>query len=182
MTSTRSRRRVLVLALLAFVVATAAYAFTAGNTVPASKAGDGSGAITGYNVTNVAYNLDAANPQLIDSVEFDPDGRVTHIDVKASQPRSHWIWGAFKVTGAVLAELHALWLEPSRGDEYLGTLVNAYIERGGAATGWPIGSTYVDVGTLEGYREALRLLDGIGSASAPADPSAERRASSGADR
>jgi hypothetical protein len=90
MTSTRSRRRVLVLALLAFVVATAAYAFTAGNTVPASKAGDGSGAITGYNVTNVAYNLDAANPQLIDSVEFDLDAAAGEVKAKVQAAGTNW--------------------------------------------------------------------------------------------
>jgi dTDP-glucose pyrophosphorylase len=99
-------------------------------------------------------------PQRFDAVLFDPAGAVLHIDVKASAPRSNWIWGAFKVKGSVLRELHALWCEPSRGDEYLGTLVNAYLEQGGAARAWPLGETYVDVGTLAGYREALRLLDG----------------------
>jgi glucose-1-phosphate thymidylyltransferase len=99
-------------------------------------------------------------PQRFDAVLFDPAGAVLHIDVKASAPRSHWIWGAFKVKGSVLRELHALWCEPGRGDEYLGTLVNAYLEQGGAARAWPLGETYVDVGTLAGYREALRLLDG----------------------
>lgn len=90
MTSTRSRRRVLVLALLAFVVATAAYAFTAGNTVPASKAGDGAGAITGYTVSNVAYNLDAANPQLIDSVEFDLDAAAGEVKARVQAGGTNW--------------------------------------------------------------------------------------------
>jgi tRNA (mo5U34)-methyltransferase len=69
------------------------------------------------------------------------------------------VWGAFKVKGSVLGELHALWAEPGRRDEYLGTLVNAYLERGGAASAVSAGTTYVDVGTPAGYREALRLLD-----------------------
>ena len=99
-------------------------------------------------------------PQRFDAVVFDAGGSVLHIDVKASNPRSHWIWGAFKVRGSVLEELHALWSEPGRNDEYIGTLVNAYLERGGRARAWPIGETYVDVGTLDGYREAQRLLDG----------------------
>jgi glucose-1-phosphate thymidylyltransferase len=99
-------------------------------------------------------------PERFDAVVFDPAGAVLHIDVKTSAARSNWIWGAFKVRGSVLRELHALWREPGRGDEYLGTLVNEYLERGGSASAWPLGRTYVDVGTLGGYREALRLLDG----------------------
>ena len=59
--------------------------------------------------------------------------------------------------GTTLNDLHRLWLE--RGDEYLGTLFNEYIARGGSAFGAKIGECYVDVGTLNGYREALRLLD-----------------------
>ncbi len=97
-----------------------------------------------------------AKPQLFDAVEFDPDGTVTHIDVKASAPRSHWIWGACKVKGSVLADLYELWSEPGRGDESLGTLINAYLDRGGSATAWPIGERYVDIGSLDGYREALQ--------------------------
>jgi glucose-1-phosphate thymidylyltransferase len=98
-------------------------------------------------------------PQRFDAVEFDSGLNVTHIDVKVSAPRSHWVWGAFKVTGRVLRALHTLWSESDRGDEYLGTLVNAYLARGGVASAAPVGATYVDVGTLTGYREALRLLD-----------------------
>ena len=125
------------------------------------------------------------DPSRFDAVEFDPDGKVTHIDVKASAPRSQWIWGAFKITGHVLAELHALWSEPTRRDEYIGSLVNAFLARGGSATAWPIGHRYVDVGTLAGYREALRLLDGTVGATAPAEPGDESRplrASMGAER
>ena len=48
-------------------------AFAAGNTVPASKAGDGAGAISGYTVTNVKHTINASNPRNIDSVAFDLD-------------------------------------------------------------------------------------------------------------
>src|SRR5574337_1312133 len=47
-----------------------AYAFAASNTVPASSAGDGSGAISGYTVSNVHYTLNATNPANIDNVSF----------------------------------------------------------------------------------------------------------------
>jgi glucose-1-phosphate thymidylyltransferase len=51
-----------------------------------------------------------------------------------------------------------LWCRRGRADEYVGTLVNAYLEEGGKASGIRAGSAYVDVGTLYGYREAIRLL------------------------
>lgn len=102
-------------------------------------------------------------PWLFDAVVFVESGAVLAIDVKMAAPRSHWVWGAFKASGRVLRELHALWRELGRGDEYLGTLVNAYLARGGRARAIPSGASYVDVGTLHGYREAARLLD------APAD-------------
>ena len=44
-------RRLLGIMLLALLFTVAAYAFTAANTVPASNAGDGQGAISGYTVT-----------------------------------------------------------------------------------------------------------------------------------
>jgi dTDP-glucose pyrophosphorylase len=103
-------------------------------------------------------------PRLFDAVRFDDSGRVLGIEVKAPAPRSHWVWGAFKVSGRVLRELHALWCEPGRGDEYLGTLVNAYLERGGRAHALAAGTSYVDVGTLHGYREATSLLDTLARA------------------
>lgn len=59
--------------------------------------------------------------------------------------------------GSVLHALHRLWLD--RNDEYLGTLINAYMAEGGRVRGVRAGKSYVDVGTLNGYREALRLLD-----------------------
>jgi hypothetical protein len=89
------------------------------------------------------------------------------IQVKQADAASHWIWGAFKMPGAVFHELHALWRERAGEDEYFGTLVNAWLERGGEAVGIPAGESYVDVGTLHGYREALRLLSGEQRQAAP---------------
>jgi len=60
------------LALAALLMAVT-YAFTAANTVPASKAGDGTGAISGFVVSTIKYNLNATSPQNIDSVTFTLD-------------------------------------------------------------------------------------------------------------
>lgn len=46
------------------------FAFAASNTVPQSSAGDGAGLISGYAVSGVKYNLNAADPQNIDSINF----------------------------------------------------------------------------------------------------------------
>ncbi len=101
------------------------------------------------------------NPSAFDAVITDAAGRVLEVQVKQSHPDSSWIWGALKLPGGVFHALHSLWQEPGRGDEYLGTLVNAYLARGGQARGLAQGEAYVDVGTLNGYREALRLLETI---------------------
>jgi hypothetical protein len=63
----------LVLVLAGVGLSGAGYAFAAANTVPTSKAGDGSGAITGYTVSAVVYDLNAAAPQNIDQVTFNVD-------------------------------------------------------------------------------------------------------------
>jgi dTDP-glucose pyrophosphorylase len=97
-------------------------------------------------------------PELFDAVVTAPDGRVLEVQVKQPDPASFWIWGAFSMPGAVLHELHELWCERAQEDEYLGTLINAFIGRGGRAYGVRAGQAYVDVGTLNGYREAIRLL------------------------
>jgi dTDP-glucose pyrophosphorylase len=97
-------------------------------------------------------------PEFFDAVVTDDAGRVEEIQVKQMGARSHWVWGAFKATGRVLRELHDLWSRPERRDEYIGTLVNAWLAEGGEAAGVRAGETYVDVGTLNGYRDAVRLL------------------------
>ena len=56
--------------LIVLVLSMAIYAFAAANVVPASSAGDGSGAISGYTVSTIHYVLNAANPGNIDSVTF----------------------------------------------------------------------------------------------------------------
>ncbi|HEY8485634.1 MAG TPA: nucleotidyltransferase family protein [Longimicrobiales bacterium] len=97
-------------------------------------------------------------PELFDAVVTDEEGRVLEVRVKEPGVGCNWVWGAFRMPGAVLWELHRLWCERSQRDEYFGTLVNAYLARGGEARGVRAGEAYVDVGTVHGYREAIRLL------------------------
>ena len=69
----RSAPKPVRIGLLFVLVATAALiatAFTAANTVPATNAGDGSAAISGYTITGVTYTLNGANPQNLDAVDF----------------------------------------------------------------------------------------------------------------
>jgi glucose-1-phosphate thymidylyltransferase len=98
------------------------------------------------------------NPSSFDAVVTDEDGRVLDVQVKQTGTACRWIWGGMRMPGKVLQELFDLWCQRNRRDEYLGTLVNEYIARGGTAFGVKAGSAYVDVGTLHGYREAVRLL------------------------
>jgi glucose-1-phosphate thymidylyltransferase len=99
-----------------------------------------------------------ARPEFFDAVVTDENGRIEQIQVKQTNARSHWIWGAFKMPGYIFHALHQLWLNRNKQDEYFGTLINAYIAQGGEAYGVRAGESYVDVGTLHGYREAIRLL------------------------
>jgi hypothetical protein len=62
--------RLALISLGAFAVAGGAYAFTAANTVPNSNAGAGSGAVSGYTVSNLHYALNAATPTNVDSLSF----------------------------------------------------------------------------------------------------------------
>lgn len=108
-----------------------------------------------------------AHPELFDAVVTDDAGRVREIQVKQPTPTSSWVWGAFKLSGAVFHQLHDLWCERGRRDVYFGTLVNEHIARGGEALGVRAGEAYVDVGTLHGYREAIVLLSSQTGEQAP---------------
>ncbi|MBI3802761.1 MAG: nucleotidyltransferase family protein [Nitrospirae bacterium] len=111
-------------------------------------------------------------PEFFDAVVTDREGRVLKVQVKQPNPETHWIWGAFRMPGVVLRDLFELWCSRNRRDEYFGTLVNAYIEGGGRVQAVPAGEAYVDVGTIHGYREAIKLLSlQRGEGVKPPDPS-----------
>lgn len=97
-------------------------------------------------------------PEQFDAVALDERDRVLEIQVKRPAPASNWIWGAFKMPGLVLEQLHDLWCARGQKDEYIGTLVNAWLAGGGVAYGYRSGRSYHDVGTMDGYLEAMRML------------------------
>ena len=98
-------------------------------------------------------------PEAFDAVLLDADNRVRAIEVKRPGDPSRWIWGAIKAPARVFHALHDLWVQRERSDEYLGTLVNANLAEGGEGFGVKCREAYVDVGTLNGYRAALRMLE-----------------------
>ncbi len=97
-------------------------------------------------------------PELFDAVALDAEGQVLEIRVKQPNPGTRWIWGAFKMPVGVFHELHHLWIARERCDEFIGTLINAWLGRGGCAQGIKAGETYIDVGTLGGYHTAMEVL------------------------
>ena len=70
----KRRRRLVLVALLAFVLGTTGFAYAAnltfGGGSAAGNAGEGSGTISGYDVQNVHYALDNSNPVQITGVTF----------------------------------------------------------------------------------------------------------------
>ncbi len=117
---------------------------------------DALGALPDDRLSFLLFPVD--RPEFFDAVLLAADGAVREIQVKKHGAASNWIWGAFKMPARVFDALRRLWLERARSDEYFGTLVNAYLEAGGAAVGVKAGTDYVDVGTLNGYHAAMRLL------------------------
>jgi hypothetical protein len=81
-----------VIVIVAFAFASVATAYAGSNTVPASAAGDGAGAISGYLISAVHYTL-AANPQNIASVSFTTDLTVptgSTVTIKLVDAGSTW--------------------------------------------------------------------------------------------
>jgi hypothetical protein len=60
-------------AVVAAAAGIAGFAFTASNTVPDTKAGDGVGTISGFVASSVHYTLNSTNPRNMDAVSFTLD-------------------------------------------------------------------------------------------------------------
>ena len=76
------RARLIGVLVVAAALGTGMYAFTATNTVPGSSAGSGSGTISGYTVSGVAYTLNATTPTDIDSMTFTLNASATTAKAK----------------------------------------------------------------------------------------------------
>lgn len=116
-----------------------------------------------------------AQPRYFDAVVTDDHGMVQAIQVKQRDASSNWIWGAIRMPGSIFHALHRLWLRAERRDEYMGTLVNAWLAQGGTAVGVKAGRRYVDVGTVGGYREAVHVLESGGAQNGAASEGEEMR-------
>ncbi len=99
-----------------------------------------------------------ADPSVFDAVLCDESGRVKQVVVKQPNPGSNWIWGAVTASGRAFHDLRMLWESRHREDEYLGHLLNAYIEAGNPVHATANGEHYMDVGTIEGYHNAQDYL------------------------
>ncbi|HZC35931.1 MAG TPA: sugar phosphate nucleotidyltransferase [Chthoniobacterales bacterium] len=100
-------------------------------------------------------------PEHFDAVVVNRERIVELIQVKQQNPMTNYIWGAIKLNTEIYQDLYRLWLERERKDEFLGTLVNAWLARGGRAYGIQEGSDYLDIGTIDGFHLAFsRLMNG----------------------
>jgi hypothetical protein len=70
--------------VLVFVASGSSYALTSSNTFASAppKSGSGTGAISGFAVSNVHYELGSINPTAYDAVSFDLDGTAGDVRVK----------------------------------------------------------------------------------------------------
>jgi hypothetical protein len=98
------------------------------------------------------------HPEFFDAVNTNAQNWVTQILVKTEGLNAGWIWGALRMPGKIFRQLHQLWIVRGSKDQYLGTVLNAHIAEGARWKGVRAGEVYVDVGTLNGYREAIRIL------------------------
>jgi len=101
------------------------------------------------------------DPSAFDAVVCDDLGYVQRVEVKTKDAHSHWIWGAVTSTGPALHALKLLWEARHREDQFLGHLLNAYIDAGNLVRATHSGETYMDVGTIEGYHAAQDFLRGL---------------------
>ena len=54
----------------ASVMAVGGMAYTAANTVPGTVAGSGTGAVSGYVISTIVYNVNGTDPRNVDSITF----------------------------------------------------------------------------------------------------------------
>ena len=80
------------------------FASTAGNTVTDTRGGSGKGLVSGYDVSNVHYEMDPSDPTLISEVTFTTDPAPTsdsRIQVKLDSSSNDWYGCSY--TGAAVS-------------------------------------------------------------------------------
>jgi len=95
-------------AIVAIAMIGVVMASTASNTVPDSKAGEGQGTITGYDISTVHYQLNASDPSKIDAVTFKLDSAPiagSTIKVKVGSASTSWYSCTTVTTAATCATL-----------------------------------------------------------------------------
>lgn len=65
------RPRTLAAVAVSLILAVSAYGFAAANVVEQSAVGDGETVISGYDVENITYDLNATDPSTVDTITFD---------------------------------------------------------------------------------------------------------------
>lgn len=83
------KANVFVLALSFAVISTITYAFASSNTGNFDPAGHGAEVISGYVVTNVAYEL-GNDPSKIASVSFTLSAPATNVQIRLSNVQTNW--------------------------------------------------------------------------------------------
>jgi hypothetical protein len=82
-------RRLVALAAVT-VLAASSLGFAASNTVGSSHAGDGTGAVSGYNVDRIRYRLRPANPGILNAVVFRLDAPAQTVSARL-WPGGPWL-------------------------------------------------------------------------------------------
>lgn len=82
-------RRLAVVAASAILIASN-LGFAAASTVPATSAGDGSGAISGYTISRIRYRVRPSNPGLLNTVTFRLNAAATTVRVEL-WPGGPWL-------------------------------------------------------------------------------------------
>jgi dTDP-glucose pyrophosphorylase len=113
----------------------------------------------GFNLVCFPVN----DPSQFDAVASDDLGYAKQVEVKKKDAHSCWVWGAVTATGEAFRKLRLLWEARHREDQFLGDLLNAYMEAGSLVRVVRCGEIYMDVGTLPGYHAAQDFLRAMNS-------------------
>ncbi len=101
----------------------------------------------------ITFPVEAA--EHFDAVIAGRDGSVEKVEVKQPGDPRRRVWGAITLPGSDFLDMAALWNRLSPRPQYLGDLFNRWLAAGRALSCDAAGQWYLDVGTLEGYRQAL---------------------------